>query len=658
MTRAQQPHRQLEIQARYVLLAPLAEDRRVLDIDSDVISLSLLAEAGATELTATTSNPSALSADLQTAEIEGVEVVPDLSLPLNFEEDAFDLVICHDLGEQMIADSQWIEQVRRVLSPTGYLVLTLATPEGQFLSDLLGQRFTSKITYEDAFERLSDTFGILTTIAQSPLAANVFWDVESEEEEPDLGYDRSLLEDDEEPGWYVLVFGPEAVHRDDLTIVQVPFSSLAQAVLGADRPALPAAAPVAAAAVADGSEIEALHAKITEIEADRDAAATELQLLRKGISALKAERLKTTEELDQLRQQASQPAPAAAPAQEAPAQEAPAQTVPAQEAPATDDHAALMRERIKGLKIEQRAQTEKINKLRERLLKLETESAEAAAQLPMLRERIKALKIERRVEQEKLNKVRERNLKAEAERDEALNVMPLLRERIKALKIDRRVGLEKLNNLRARNLKTEAERDEAVAQLPMLRERIKALKIERRVEQEKLNKVREKILQLESQLQKGGAADQELASQLPLLQERVKSLVAARDKESQTVSHLRLRVMELEDTRQAGDDLSAKLTAATARRDELEQEAARNAKDRQSFESQIKDLLEEVTQSRDSAEAAGAASTQVEALKKEREAQGEAVRQREGALRGAARGVGALALEDDGSRGRTAGVGR
>ncbi|MEE8409528.1 MAG: methyltransferase domain-containing protein, partial [Myxococcota bacterium] len=221
------PSSVLERQSRYVLLGGIAADRRVLDIGGDAPGLFALAEAGAAELTCATDEPDTVITALREAEVEGVDVVPMPSLPMPFDDDAFDLVICYDLGGRLVENDAWRDELRRILTDGGYLVMALAHPGGQTLSDLLGKAFMPPLSYQEAFDKLSKPFGTLTLLGQSPVVANLFYDFESEEEDPDLVLDRSLLPDEEEePGWYILIFGPEAVHRDDLTIVQVPFEKL------------------------------------------------------------------------------------------------------------------------------------------------------------------------------------------------------------------------------------------------------------------------------------------------------------------------------------------------------------------------------------------------------------------------------------------------
>ncbi len=762
---------ELELQSRYVLLASLAEDRRVLDIGGDLRSLLTLAEAGPAELTACSERPDTLAAELAGAEVEGIEVTATPRLPLVFDADAFDLIVCHDLGDLILTEERWIAELRRVLSPDGYLALALANPNGARLGDLSGQVLSSRLTYEEAFEKLSGSFGTLTVLVQSPLVGNLFYDLESTEEEPDLAFDRSLLEDEvDEAGWYVLVFGPDPVHRDDLTIVQVPFSHLANAVAsrGAEaqlratgtEPAISNAAltaleeakaqlerdksalservaelearptPAAGASPLEKAELDWLKQRVRELE--EQTGAELLTMLRERIKQLKLGRRRDQEKLNTVRERLLSVQAAHDDAQ---------RLLP------------LMRERIKQLKLGQRVEREKLNEVRRRLLAIETEHAEAARALPLLHERIDQLKQQRRADRDKLNQARQERLAAEtrleaavaelgsaraniesgkglegvrvteledevaaltAERDAAATELGLLRQRITSLKTGRADAEAKLATLRAQALKRDASAGVADAEATMLRERIKQLKLERRREQEKLHKVRERLLRIESvhdaiaaehqllvrrvdslkqerradkdklaslrekllglqaerdtavaelqllrervgaleadrEAERNQAAQvreklqtdtQELqaaAGELPLLRERLRSLLESRAGEQAKTQKLRQRVMELESRAVDPDALEAQLdeerrraASAAERVSELEQELARHVQDKRSFETQIQDLLEEVSQLRASADASGDTG---EALREEKVA-AEALREELVRMRG------------------------
>ena len=63
---------EIEVQPRYVLLASLAEERRVLDFGGDLNGILVLAEAGPEELTTCSMQADSLIAQLQEAEVEGL----------------------------------------------------------------------------------------------------------------------------------------------------------------------------------------------------------------------------------------------------------------------------------------------------------------------------------------------------------------------------------------------------------------------------------------------------------------------------------------------------------------------------------------------------------------------------------------------------------
>jgi len=288
----------LEVQARYAIFAALADGRRVLDFDcQDGRGLGMLAEGGAAEITALASEPHTVVKELAEAGIEGVEVMFAGPLPLAFEDQTFDLVICHDLPERLLADERWVAELRRIIAPEGYLALALANADGPVLSALWGGSVKAPIAYQDLYQKLAPTFGQMSAFGQSPVAGTLFFDFASEEEDPGLTLDRSLLsEDGEQPGWFVLLFGPEAVHRDDLALVQIPFAELAEAGRGAPQQATATAAAAATAAAQADSEssnadlastlkmLEVVERKAETAEAELEAARAELETARSELA--------------------------------------------------------------------------------------------------------------------------------------------------------------------------------------------------------------------------------------------------------------------------------------------------------------------------------------------------------------------------------------
>ncbi len=223
----------LEQESRYVLAAPLCEGRRVLDLGgTSARALATLAEAGASEITVAAIDAESLARELEGLGIEGVEAVADAALPLPFGDAAFDFILCHDLTARLAADGAWLAELRRVLHPDGYVLFAVAREDGRRLCDLAREELGAPLSYEQAFEHLAPQFGRLTLFGQSPVVANLFYDLEAEDDEPGLTFDRSLLsEDAQEPGWYVMLFGPETQHRDDLNIVELPFGDVAERLL-------------------------------------------------------------------------------------------------------------------------------------------------------------------------------------------------------------------------------------------------------------------------------------------------------------------------------------------------------------------------------------------------------------------------------------------
>lgn len=281
MTLPEGTTKQLEIQARYALAAPLAPERRILDLGGhSAAGLLLLAQSEPAEIAATHAQPRALQRELDAAGIEGIEVRPDGST-LPFEDGSYDLIICHDLAERVSEDPQFMDELRRILSPEGYLLAAVANPEGTSLTELGGVAGESAMSYQDLHAMVMPHFAAMTLFGQLPLTATLFYDAQDESEEPGLTLDRSLLpEDDEQAGWYVLLFGPEPQHRDDLGIVQLPFGlsveaahSLAGAASDSEQEALASSEEDESEQAGPVASLDAAAAQVMRtLELDRQAA--------------------------------------------------------------------------------------------------------------------------------------------------------------------------------------------------------------------------------------------------------------------------------------------------------------------------------------------------------------------------------------------------
>ena len=280
--------KQLEIQARYVLAAPLAAEKRILDLGGhSVAGLLLLAQSEPAEIAVTHTQARTLHRELEASGIEGIEVKSD-GATLPFDDAAYDLIVCHDLGERLLADGNFLDELRRVLSPDGYLLAAVANPGGVGMSELGGVACESAMSYQDLHAQVSPHFGAMTLFAQLPLTATLFYDAQDESEEPGLTLDRSLLpEEDEQAGWYVLLFGPEPQHRDDLGIVQLPFAlslEAARSLAGggeAQESYVEEPAPDGPAASLDGAAAQVIRS----LELDRQAAYARVQQAEAAVYA-------------------------------------------------------------------------------------------------------------------------------------------------------------------------------------------------------------------------------------------------------------------------------------------------------------------------------------------------------------------------------------
>src|SRR5262245_34293248 len=142
--------RALEVEGRYILVAAMAEGRRVLDIGcGDASGLVQIALAGAEEIVGTSGSSTAAQQTLSDAGVGGVDLRPDFSPPLSFTDGAFDLVVCNDLADRLKQNPSWLKEIRRVLAPEGHLVVAVAVEDGEFLSEVAGQRGQTALSYQE-----------------------------------------------------------------------------------------------------------------------------------------------------------------------------------------------------------------------------------------------------------------------------------------------------------------------------------------------------------------------------------------------------------------------------------------------------------------------------------------------------------------------------
>lgn len=279
--------KELELATRYAMAAPLADNRRILDFGGhSVPGLVALAEAGARELVVASNAAAALTEALNSAGLEGIDVMADDAAGLADGLEPFDLIVCHDLPARLSADARFGETLRRLLTPDGYLMAAVANPKGTFLSEVAGTRFTPEIPYEELVDRIGPSFATLTVFGQTPVTGTLFFDFADTSEDTGLSLDRSLLPDeDDEAGWFVLLFGPVAQHRDDLAIVQLPFASVVAAAARRGAAVAPlGAAPRGEANPAATAGLREAQERIAQLEVERNAVRVELQAAHSALS--------------------------------------------------------------------------------------------------------------------------------------------------------------------------------------------------------------------------------------------------------------------------------------------------------------------------------------------------------------------------------------
>jgi chromosome segregation ATPase len=218
----------MEQDARCLFLSTLVEGCRVLHMGPDDGSALLqLARGGASEVIGMTRFLPQAATLLDTYGISNVAVRPELPPPLEFPDDAFDFIICQDLWRRMQTHPRWKQELRRVLKSSGHLVTSACNEEGDALTDLGSVERDGTWSYGDCLEALEGQFGQAAVYGQIPVVASLLCSLDAGSDEPDLVLDHSLLEEDEEnPGQYIMVFGPDLPERDQLLVVRHAFRDI------------------------------------------------------------------------------------------------------------------------------------------------------------------------------------------------------------------------------------------------------------------------------------------------------------------------------------------------------------------------------------------------------------------------------------------------
>jgi len=557
--------RLLDQEARYALVGAIAEGRRVLDIGcGEGWGLAYLAEAGAAELVGTCDEPDAVRATLQESGIEGAELGNDAAPPLPYDDDAFNLIVCHDLAQRITDDDTWIAEIRRILADDGYLMLAVANADGVFMGELSGQRESSPLTYEECFEKLSESFGEAALYGQTPVVGSMFFDFESAEEDPDPSLDRSLMFDDEEPGWYVMVFGPEKLHRDDLAIVQHPFSRVIERAASVTHDE-----SVIRLDEEDGHDASELEAQLAAEREHSEQLLQEIKVFRETAQSGEAT-TNDNEQLDALQQQIG---------------ELKAQLEAAQ-ATSSEGHGDSRMNQASVVIAEQE----------DSLRAMSARAVEAEEQLAV--ERIKAYRAENRLQnnaQDSVDHDRQATLRIESA------VSDVERAQKRQQEAEREVG-KQADTIAELELQLKAA-EEMFERTSGELKKIEEVAAERIAESQELTDglLKETQAAADKRIQEAETRSRELEADLDekLTEAREQSAAAAREETQAEVQLLKAEMeAQLEAAQNQARDMIGEATSdahseLTEQKAQLEQEVDQLRSDNANFEIQIKDLLEE-----------------------------------------------------------------
>ncbi|MBX2810428.1 MAG: hypothetical protein KTR25_01405 [Myxococcales bacterium] len=152
-----------EVWPRYQLVEPFVQGRRVLEVGTfDTRGLARLVRAGAERVVGATS---------QLARVEGpreaLELVPMSPGHINFPDQAFDVLLVVDLAQEMAANDNFFDELRRVMEVNALLLLGFAG-DGLGLDALLGERKQQIFVAQQLMYRVQERYPDAVFFHQQP----------------------------------------------------------------------------------------------------------------------------------------------------------------------------------------------------------------------------------------------------------------------------------------------------------------------------------------------------------------------------------------------------------------------------------------------------------------------------------------------------------
>lgn len=211
-----------EFLPRYLLVESALAGRRVLEVGTDdPRSLLRLLDAGATRVIGTA--PDAGAFDRSRFGSHAVELFSMDRGRVDFPDDSFDAVLVTDLSRELAHNPRFLEEVRRVLAPSGFVLVGFAAT-GRSLVHLVSDDATYPELEPQRLESaVKDAFPDARFYVQSPFIGVT---IHREGEDPaqlDVSLDPSLSGPVARPSHVLAIGGAGAPHAQDRTLVELPF---------------------------------------------------------------------------------------------------------------------------------------------------------------------------------------------------------------------------------------------------------------------------------------------------------------------------------------------------------------------------------------------------------------------------------------------------
>lgn len=211
-----------EFLPRYLLVEAALAGRRVLEVGtSDPRSLLRILDAGAARVIGT--SPEAGAFDRSRVGSHAIEMFPMDRGRVDFPDDSFDAVLVADLSRELSNNPRFLDEVRRVLSPRGFVLVGFAAT-GRSLTHLVSDDPALPELEPQRLERaVREAFPDARFYVQSPFIGVT---IHREGEDPatlDVSLDPSLSGPEARPSHVLAIGGPDAPDPNDRTLVELPF---------------------------------------------------------------------------------------------------------------------------------------------------------------------------------------------------------------------------------------------------------------------------------------------------------------------------------------------------------------------------------------------------------------------------------------------------